>query len=110
MVIKILITLFVAFAVSRVVLRYRDKSFGAFALVFWSLIWGVILFFAWMPRSSDTIANILGVGRGVEALLAVAVVGLLYAVFRLYVKLEWVEHEITILTRRLALKEQDRQK
>lgn len=103
MVIKILITLFVAFAASRVVLRYRDKSFGVFALVFWSLIWGIILFFAWAPRTSDTIAKILGVGRGVEALLAVAVVGLLYAVFRLYVKLEWVEHEITSLVRRLAL-------
>lgn len=103
MVIKILITIFVAFAVSRVYLRYRDKSFGIFALVFWSLIWGVVLFFAWLPRSSDAIARILGVGRGVEALLAIAVVGLFYAVFRLYVKLEWIEHEITTFVRKIAL-------
>ncbi len=108
MVIKILITIFVAFAVSRVYLRYRDKSFGLFALVFWSLIWGVVLFFAWLPRSSDTIARILGVGRGVEALLAIAVVGLFYAVFRLYVKLEWVEHEITTFVRKIALQKKNK--
>ena len=104
MIIKILVTLFVAFAVSRAILRYRDKSFGMFALVFWSVIWGIVLFFVWLPRSSDTIARILGIGRGVEALLAIAVVFLLYAVFRLYVKMEFMEHEITSLVRALSLK------
>jgi small membrane protein len=103
MVIRILVSLFVAFAISRAILRYRDKSFGVFALIFWSIIWGVVLFFVWLPRSSDALAKILGVGRGVEALLSIAVVGLFYAVFRLYVKLEWVEHEITVLTRKLAI-------
>lgn len=105
MVIKILISLFVAFALSRVILRYREKSFGAFALVFWTLIWVIMAFFVWKPASSDTIANILGVGRGVEALLAMAVVILFYAIFRLYVKLEWLEHEITVLVQKLALKD-----
>ena len=105
MVIKILVTLFVAFAISRAFLRYRDKSFGVFALIFWSVVWGIVLFFVWLPRSSDTIARILGVGRGVEALLSVAVVGLFYAVFRLYVKLEFVEHELSSLVRSFAIRQ-----
>ncbi len=108
MLIKILVTLFVAFALSRAVLRYRDKSFGVFALIFWILMWAIMAFFVWKPASSDMIAKILGVGRGVEALLSIAVVILFYAVFRLYVKLEWVEHEITSLVRRLALFERNR--
>lgn len=102
MVIKIVISLFVAFALSRAIIRYREKSFGMFALIFWTLIWCVIAFFVWKPASSDAIARILGVGRGVEALLAVAVVILFYGVFRLYVKLEFIEHELTVLVRRLA--------
>ncbi len=108
MVIKIIISLFVAFALSRAILRYREKSFGIFALLFWTLIWLIIGFFVWKPASSDTIARILGVGRGVEALLAIAVVGLFYAVFRVYVKLEWIEHEISAVVRNFALRDKGR--
>jgi small membrane protein len=105
MVIKILITIFVAFAISRAFLRYRDKSFGMFALFFWSIVWGIIVFFVWLPRASDIIARVIGVGRGVEALLLISVVALFYGLFRTYVKLEFIEHEITTLVRNIALKE-----
>lgn len=104
MVLKIIVSFFVLFALSRVYLRYRDKSVGLFALIFWTILWGLVLFFAWLPRSSDTIARILGLSRGVEALLSISVVVLFYAIFRLYVKLEFIEHEITSLVRNLALK------
>jgi hypothetical protein len=104
MVIKILVTLFVIFAISRAALRYHDKSFGLFALFFWSILWGIIVFFVWLPSASDIIARIIGVGRGVDALVYISVVTLFYASFRLYVKLEHVEHELTSLTRNLSLK------
>jgi len=104
MLIKLLVTFFVTFAISRAVLRYRDKQFGLFALIFWTFMWLVVVFFAWLPKASDVIARIIGVGRGVDALVYVSVVALFYAVFRIYVKLEFIEHEITSLVRNLAVK------
>lgn len=105
MLVKILITLFVAFALSRVILRYREKTFGLFALAIWSLLWVMVLFFVWYPQASSTLANSIGVGRGVDALIYISIVALFYGVFRLYVKLEFVEREITSLVRKLSIKD-----
>ena len=41
---------------------------------------------------------------GVNALVDFSIVGLLYGMFRLYVKLEFMEHEITGLVRTMALR------
>jgi hypothetical protein len=108
MTIKILISFFVLFALSRAVLRYRDKSFGLFALLFWVFLWSGVLFFVWYPRASDLIASAVGVGRGVDVLIYFSVVALFYGIFRMYVKLEFIEHEITSLVRRLALEDKKR--
>lgn len=105
MVVKIIVTLFVVFALSRVVLRYRERTFGLFALVVWSLLWLFVLFFVWYPQASSVIAESIGVGRGVDALIYISIVALFYGLFRLYVKLEFVEHEITSLVRKIAIKE-----
>lgn len=104
MILKIIVSIFVVFAVSRAVLRYKEKSISLFTLLFWTIVWGVVVFFAWLPRLSDTIAHLLGLSRGVEALLSIAVVMLFYVVFRLYVKLEFVEHELSSLVRSIAIK------
>lgn len=58
----------------------------------------------WWPKISDIIAHKIGVGRGVDALVYVSIVGLFYGMFRLYVKMEFLEHELTSLVRSLALK------
>jgi small membrane protein len=105
MVIKILVTLFVIFAISRVALRYRDKSFGLFALIFWIALWLVVIFFVWLPSASTIVAKVIGVGRGVDVLTYFAIIILFYGAFRLYVKMEFLEHEITHLVRRLAIRD-----
>ncbi len=103
MIIKILISLFAFFAVSRAYLRFRDGSVKLAALLIWSVIWAGIVFFAWWPKFSDIIAESVGVGRGVDVLVYISIIALFYGVFRIYVKLEFIEREITSLVRRLAL-------
>lgn len=104
MVIKILVTLFVLFAVSRVVLRYRDGSIGTLAMVGWGCVWLGVEAFVWWPKVSDILARSIGIGRGLDALVTISVVVLFYSVFRIYIKLEFIEHELTSLVRALALK------
>lgn len=105
MTIKVLITLFVLFALSRAYLRYKDGSIKFTALIIWLVVWSAITFFAWWPKFSDLLANSIGIGRGVDALVYISVVALFYAEFRIYVKLQFVEHEITSLVRNLALQD-----
>lgn len=107
MIIKIVISLFVLFAASRVYLRYRDGSIKFIVFVLWIVLWGGVAFFVWWPKFSDIIATRVGVGRGVDVLVYISIVALFYAVFRLYIKLEFIEHEITSLVRNIALKDQN---
>jgi small membrane protein len=110
MIIKIVITLFVLFAASRAYLRYRDGSVRVVGLIIWLVLWCGVAFFTWWPKVSDILATNIGIGRGVDALVYLSIVALFYAVFRIYVKLEFIGHELTSLVRNLALKDQNRNK
>lgn len=103
MFIKVFVTAFVLFAMSRVWLRYRDGAIGMFGTWLWSLLWAGIGVFVWWPKVSDYFAKTIGIGRGVDALVYISIVGLFYGMFRLYVKLEFIEHELTSLVRTMAI-------
>lgn len=103
MFIKVFVTAFVLFAMSRVWLRYRDGAIGMFGTGLWSFLWVGVGVFVWWPKVSDYFAQTIGIGRGVDALVYISIVGLFYGMFRLYVKLEFLEHELTSLVRTMAL-------
>lgn len=107
MIIKILVTGFVLFALTRVILRYRGGDVSFLAMIGWGLIWVGIDAFIWWPRVSDIFAKYIGIGRGTDALLFVSILLLFYGVFRIYIKLEFIEHEITSLVRKLAIHHAD---
>ncbi len=107
MIVQVFVTIFVVFAVSRVFLRFRagDMSLGEF--LFWLFIWGAIEAVAWIPKVLDEIAHRIGIGRGIDAVVYGAVLILFYLTYRIYVKAEFIEHEITSLARKLALREKE---
>lgn len=105
MVVQLLITAFVLFAISRVWLRFNDGSISLVSSFFWSLIWVGLGIVVWEPSITTSIADLIGVGRGADALVYISIVILFYGLFRVYVKLEFIEHEITSLVRNNALKE-----
>lgn len=104
MFIKIIVSAFTIFAISRVWLRFRDHSIGTLGMITWSGLWVGVAVFAWWPKVTDYVAHRIGIGRGVDALVYFSIVSLFYIVFRLYVKMESIEHEITSLTRMLAIR------
>ncbi|MDZ7798465.1 MAG: DUF2304 family protein [Patescibacteria group bacterium] len=110
MIIKIIISVLVLFFISRVYLRFRDGSLSLLAFIIWVLLWSGITFFTWWPRFSDFIANKIGVGRGVDVLVYFSIIFLFYSVFRIYIKLEFIEHEITSLVRNIAYKQKRKNK
>ncbi len=103
MLIGILITVFVAFSISRAVLRYKDGNIRLGEFLFWIFIWGAIEVVVWIPKLLDRIAQDIGIGRGIDAVVYGAIVLLFYLVFRMYVKAEFIAREITEFVRKLAL-------
>ena len=101
--IQVLLTAFIIFAISRAFLRFREKAITAPLFIFWSLIWTVALLFVLSPPITSKLASFIGVGRGVDFIVYVSLVLLFYLVFRIYVMIEDLRHEITYLVRHIAL-------
>lgn len=101
---KVLFTLFALFAWSRAILRFRAKQMNQKELAFWSLLWLAMIVVVLIPGKTTYLANLLGMGRGFDAMIFIAVIMLFYAVYRLYIRSNEVEQEITGIVRQLALR------
>ncbi|MBI3559330.1 DUF2304 domain-containing protein, partial [Candidatus Gottesmanbacteria bacterium] len=56
------------------------------------------------PGQTTKIANFLGIGRGVDLILYASIATLFYLVFRIYILMEDLRHQITEVVRKIALK------
>jgi len=101
--IKIIFTLFALFAWSRAFLSFRQKRFNTKELIFWTFVWAMAVIIVFIPGKSDVLAHLLGIGRGFDAMIFIAIVALFYIVYRLYVKSNENEQIITSLVRKIAL-------
>lgn len=53
----------------------------------------------WVPNSLTKLANFFGIGRGADLVLYVGLVAVFYFIFRIYVRLEKMERNITKIVR-----------
>ncbi len=100
--IQIVLILFILFAISRVLLRAREKVISAQVAFFWTLIWLGALTIVMLPNTTTRLASYFGVGRGVDVIVYISLALLFYLVFRIFVMIEDIRHEITALIREIA--------
>lgn len=105
MLIQILITIFAVAALIGTFFRFRKADIGRGEFLIWIILWLGVLALVWNPAATNVIASWLGVGRGADAVFYVAIVFLFYAVFRLYGKQENLEHKLSELVKKIALKD-----
>ncbi|MBO5840269.1 MAG: DUF2304 family protein [Methanobrevibacter sp.] len=86
--------------------RLRVKKITPATFVLWVLVCIVVNFFAFAPRFSDPLAGFFGFGRGLDLLLVLGYALLVYAIFRLYVKIDELNRNTTELVRALAIKDE----
>ena len=72
-------------------------------------MWLVVIGVAVTPQSTDIVASFVGVGRGADLLVYLAVTFLLYAVLRLMVRQQKMSEEITELVRKIAVDHPEKQ-
>jgi hypothetical protein len=102
---QIILSLFLFFALSRVYLRFKGGDISLIGFIFWTILFGSAVVIVLFPLFSTDIARIMGIGRGVDAIVYTSIVLLFYLVFRLYIYLQDIRQEITELVQKLALKE-----
>jgi len=102
--IQIIIVAFTLFALSRTVSRFREGSLTVAWLVLWSAIWVAVAVAALLPQTTSWFARLIGVGRGVDAVIYLSIIVLFYLVFRVFLRLQKIDHDITLVVRELGLR------
>ncbi len=106
--IQLLILAFAVFAVARAAAQFRAGRLRAAGLLGFIILWMAVAAVALLPQSTTWLANAVGVGRGSDLVIYAALALLFYLSFRLFVKIEETQREITKLVRALALKDLER--
>jgi hypothetical protein len=85
--------------------RHRQQAVSGAVAWLWSL--GVIggLVITWYPNTASVIARLVGVGRGADLVVYLAVVLLFVLVLQLHVSHVRLERELTQIVREEALKD-----
>jgi len=105
MLIQILLVAFSIFVLWRVFLRFRQKELSLGWFIFWIIFWLAVIVVVALPQTTEVVASWLGVGRGVDVAIYVSIVILFYLVFRMFIKIQKIEQNITELTRGKAIEE-----
>jgi len=104
---QIFLVSLIAVATGLVILRYRQRKIGTLGFFLWLILWigaaTVIVF----PESTIVAARFLGIGRGVDLVLYVSIILILYLLFKVYVRLEQLDREVTQIVRAVALQKMD---
>lgn len=101
--IEIIAVIFALFALSRVILRLKDGNLTRREFLFWAVIWVFLAIVVFVPDLTTTVAHWFGIQQGMNLIVTVAIILLFYLMFRLYVKVENTEQEITKLVRQISL-------
>lgn len=108
--IRLLLAIFLLFAVSRVVLRRREGAISLGGFLFWSSLWLLATVGIISPNFTTYIAKSIGIGRGADVVLYSSIVILFYLLFRTHIMIENLHHDITKIVREIALRDNSKVK
>lgn len=103
MLFKIFLIIFAVVVMGRIFKQYRAQKVGASWFVFWILFWVAVIIVAFAPQTTDLVAQIVGVGRGADLVIYISLPVIFYAIFRLAVRQDQQNRELTELVRKIAI-------
>ena len=105
LVIQILILSFLLFVISKTMAKFREGKISLVWFIFWLAFWAGVGVVVVMPETTSRLADLVGITRGADLVVYIAIIVLFYLVFRILVKIESIEQEITKVVRAEALRE-----
>ena len=108
MIIKIIILIFVLVVLVRTFGRLKSGDITNREFIIWLVFWLLVGWVTLVPQKTDLIAKFLGVGRGADLLVYLSIIVLFFVIFRIIVKLEKIDRDITKVVRAMALEQEDK--
>lgn len=106
--IQILLLFFFFFAILKIGGRWRGGEITGRGAILWVIFWLLAAVVALEPDATFYLARAVGIGRGADLVVYLALTLIFFLLFRIIVKVEKINRDITKLTRRMALKEKEK--
>ena len=103
-VLQILVSIFVLIVLAKLFKQWHNENITLAKFLLWCLLWLAVLLVFWQPDLTSYLANFLGIGRGADLIIYVAILALDYLVFRVFVRLQKLDKDLTKLIREDAIK------
>ena len=107
MILQIIVSFFVGFLYLEILSEFKKKNLSLFNFAFWSLVWFAVLVVVWFPSLTSNLAHTLGIVRGMDAVVYLSIVVLFYLAFKILVKIEKTQRDISKIVRQNALSGSD---
>jgi hypothetical protein len=106
LIVKLLALFFGGIAISKTFLDYKKKQESLIMFLFWSLTWLAVIIISFRPLLIDFIAGKIG-GRngGTTTFIGMALIFILYVLYRVYQKSNRIELQLREMTTKLGLKD-----
>ncbi|MFA6427512.1 MAG: DUF2304 domain-containing protein [Candidatus Magasanikbacteria bacterium] len=102
---QILVVIFSLFAIIGVISKKREGLLGPKGTAFWFLFWVAVSAAVLWPNGLQIIADHIGIGRGVDVVIYIALALLFYIIFRMNIKIEGLKRDLTKVVRDKALED-----
>ena len=102
MVIQYVATIIIALIVLQLLSKFKKDRVSWPRTLIWILFWCIGLFVVWSPGTIAKIAQVSGVGRGVDIIIYISVILLFYLLSNQNTKIDELNKQITKLTREIA--------
>ncbi len=103
MIFQLILVSFAAVAIYKTWQQYSKKEASKYWAVAFSCLWLVVIAVALVPNLTNSLAKLVGIGRGADVIVYSAIVILTYSVYRLMVKEQKLSAEMTELVRAVAI-------
>ena len=92
------------FSLLMVLIRFRKKQISLREFSLWGVFWIILGVFIVYPYLMSRLATLVGVGRGVDVIVYLGLILLFYLVFKINVRMERIEQDITKIVKEEALR------
>ena len=107
--IKFILLIFIIFAVFKILNRWKKKEIDSRQLIIWLIFWSLAALAVIWPKTTDIVAQFVGVSRGADLLIYVSIFVIFFIIFKIMVKVEKIEQNITKIVREVALEDKNKE-
>ena len=100
---QLAIALLSLFAIVSVMRKSREHLLGPVGELFWIIFWVAIASVVSVPNVTQRIADVLGIGRGVDLVMYLSIAILFFLVFKLYIQIESMRRSLTEIARKKTI-------